>query len=92
MNRANTLRAYFSEMSEFVPALPNLTFNRNLRLHCGDVTIELLFLRRGYTTGDAVVFVPEDRVVVRGDLVHGLDPSSDRRISGRVAYNGGKDG
>jgi hypothetical protein len=47
LNRGNTFRAYFSEMSGFVPALPNLTFNRNLRLHCGDVTIELLFLGRG---------------------------------------------
>ncbi len=74
LNRANTLRAYFSDMSRFIPALPNLTFNRNLRLHCGDVTIEILFLGRGHTAGDAVVFVPEDRVVVTGDLVHGLDP------------------
>jgi glyoxylase-like metal-dependent hydrolase (beta-lactamase superfamily II) len=74
LNRANALRTYFSEMSGFVPVLPNLTFNYDLRLHCGDVTIELLFLGRGHTAGDVVVFVPEDRVVVTGDLVHGLDP------------------
>ena len=42
-------------------------------MHFGDVTIELLFLGRRHTTGDAVVFVPEDRVVVTGDWVHGLD-------------------
>jgi cyclase len=74
LSRTNTLRIYFSEMSGFVPALPNLTFDRNLRLNCGDVTIDLFFLGRGHTAGDAVVFVPEDRVVVTGDLVHGLDP------------------
>ena len=85
------LRAYFSEMSGFVPALPNLTFNRNLRLHYGDVTIELLFLptrahgRRccGIRSGGPG----------RG---HGRPgsrsrPSSDRGISGRMAYNGVKD-
>jgi cyclase len=74
LSRANTLRSYFSEMSGFVPALPNITFNRNLSLHCGDVEVEILFPGRGHTAGDAVVFIPEDRVVVTGDLVHGLDP------------------
>ena len=43
-------------------------------MHCNDVTIEPLFLGRGHTAGDAVVFVPGGRVVVTGELVHGLDP------------------
>jgi cyclase len=73
-NRLEGLRSYFSEMSRFAPALPNITFDRELRLHCGDVTVEVRYLGRGHTAGDAVVFIPEDRVIVTGDLVHGLEP------------------
>ena len=73
-SRLDGLRSYFSEMSEFAPTLPNITFDRELRLHCGDTTVEVRYLGHGHTAGDAVVFVPEDRVIVTGDLVHGLEP------------------
>ena len=72
--RLEGLRSYFSDMSRFAPPLPNITFDRELGLHCGDATVEVRYLGRGHTAGDAVVHVPEDRVVVTGDLVHGLDP------------------
>ena len=39
-----------------------------------DLTVEARYLGRGHTAGDAVVFIPEDRVIVTGDLVHGLEP------------------
>jgi cyclase len=73
-SRLEGLRSYFSEMSGFAPVLPNITFDRELRLHCGDVTVEVRYLGRGHTAGDAVVLIPEDRVIVTGDLVHGLEP------------------
>ena len=73
-SRLEGLRSYFSDMSRFAPALPNITFDRELRLHCGDVTVEVRYLGRGHTAGDAVVFIPEDRIIVTGDLVHGLEP------------------
>jgi glyoxylase-like metal-dependent hydrolase (beta-lactamase superfamily II) len=73
-SRLEGLYSYFSDMSRFAPVLPNITFDRELRLHCGDVTVEVRHLGRGHTAGDAVVFIPEDRVVVTGDLAHGLDP------------------
>jgi cyclase len=72
--RVESLRSYFSEMSRFAPTLPNITFDHDLTLHCGDVTVEVHYLGRGHTAGDAVVFIPEDRVVATGDLVHGLEP------------------
>jgi cyclase len=73
-SRLDGLRSYFSEMSTFAPALPNITFDRKLVLHCDDVTVEVRYLGRGHTAGDAVVFIPEDRVIATGDLVHGLEP------------------
>ena len=68
------LRTYFLEMSAFAPALPDITFDKSVTLHCGDITIEVRYLGRGHTAGDAVAFVPDDRVVCTGDLVHGLEP------------------
>jgi glyoxylase-like metal-dependent hydrolase (beta-lactamase superfamily II) len=73
-SRLEGLRLYFSEMSAFTPALPNITFDRNMVLHCGDVVVEVRHFGRGHTAGDAVVLVPEDHVVVTGDLVQGLEP------------------
>ena len=73
-SRLEGLRSYFSEMSGFAPALPNITFDRELRLHCGDVTVEVRHPGRGHTAGDVVVFIPEDRVLVTGDLAHGFEP------------------
>jgi glyoxylase-like metal-dependent hydrolase (beta-lactamase superfamily II) len=72
--RLKDLRSYFAEMSRFAPALPNITFARNAVLHCDDVTVEVRYFGRGHTAGDAVVFIPEDRVIATGDLAHGLDP------------------
>jgi len=68
------LRLYFADMSKFAPTLPNITFAHDLKLECGDVTVEVRHLGYGHTAGDAVVLIPEDRVVVTGDLVHGLEP------------------
>jgi len=72
--RLDSLRSYFSEMSTFAPALPNITFDRDLVLHCDDVTVEVRYLGQGHTAGDAVVFIPGDRVIATGDLAHGLEP------------------
>src|ERR1700730_12808563 len=42
-SRLESLRSYFSEMSAFAPALPNITFDQNMVLHCGDVVIEVRY-------------------------------------------------
>jgi len=73
-SRLEELSSYFSAMSAFAPALPNITFDGHMVLHCGDVVVEVRHFGRGHTAGDAVVVVPEDRVVVTGDLVQGLEP------------------
>jgi cyclase len=64
-----------SAIGRKVPALPNITFDNSLVLHCDNVNVEVRYLGRGHTAGDAVVFIPEDRVIATGDLVHGLEPS-----------------
>lgn len=39
-----------------------------MTLYCGGREIRLLFLGRGHTAGDVVVYLPEERVLITGDL------------------------
>lgn len=48
---------------------PNLTFTDTLTLHLGNRDAQLLFLGRGNTAGDAVVYIPDAKVLATGDLV-----------------------
>lgn len=49
--------------------LPDLTIERGLTLHRDERQIQILFLGRGHTRGDLVVYLPRERIVVTGDLL-----------------------
>jgi glyoxylase-like metal-dependent hydrolase (beta-lactamase superfamily II) len=49
--------------------LPNETFAGELSLTVGDKKVELIELGPAHTRGDAVVWVPDDRVLFTGDLL-----------------------
>ena len=57
--------------AETIPGLtrPRLTFDDELVLEVGGRRVELRFLGRGHTSGDLVVWLPEERVCFAGDLV-----------------------
>ena len=57
---------------ESVPAgmtWPTLTFTGKMTLWLGKLEVQLLQLGRGHTKGDTVVWLPQDRVLLSGDLV-----------------------
>jgi glyoxylase-like metal-dependent hydrolase (beta-lactamase superfamily II) len=56
---------------ESVPGLtlPTLTFDRALALQLGARELQVRWLGRGHTEGDAVVWLPQERVLFAGDLV-----------------------
>jgi cyclase len=66
--------SYLAELKGFELTLPDLTFDRSLILHRKGRDIYLLFLGRGHTSGDVVVFLPKEKVVATGDLLHGWLP------------------
>jgi glyoxylase-like metal-dependent hydrolase (beta-lactamase superfamily II) len=68
------LEAYQKEMTPPRVALPTVTFDRRLVIHRGGREIHLLFLGRAHTAGDVVAYIPSERVVATGDLMHGLLP------------------
>jgi glyoxylase-like metal-dependent hydrolase (beta-lactamase superfamily II) len=48
---------------------PDAAFDRELDLDLGGREVRLLHLGRGNTAGDAVVFLPKEKILVAGDLV-----------------------
>ncbi len=51
------------------PVAPNVTYSDKMVIHSGSREIQILFLGRGHTGGDTVVFLPKERLVVSGDLM-----------------------
>jgi len=62
-------QAALADLENIRPTPPNVTYTSKLVLHKGQREIQLLFLGRGHTAGDTVVFLPEERIVCTGDLM-----------------------
>jgi glyoxylase-like metal-dependent hydrolase (beta-lactamase superfamily II) len=67
-------KEYLAEIRGMQLKLPDVTFDRSLILHRPDLDIALLFLGRGHTSGDVVAYLPKQKVVATGDLLHGWMP------------------
>jgi len=48
---------------------PDLAFDRELDVDLGNRQVQLKFLGRGNTAGDAVAYLPKEKILVAGDLV-----------------------
>jgi cyclase len=65
--------------------LPNLTFTETMTIFSGGKRFELLYFGPAHTDGDAVVYLPEDKVAFIGDLLFlGRDPLIHRHKNGSV--------
>jgi len=65
--------------------LPNLTFTETMTVFSGGKRFELLHFGPAHTDGDAVVYLPEDKVAFIGDLLFlGRDPLIHRHKNGSV--------
>jgi len=48
---------------------PDLTFDHELNLNLGNREVQIKFLGRANTAGDAVVFLPKEKIVIVGDVL-----------------------
>ncbi|HLK84284.1 MAG TPA: MBL fold metallo-hydrolase [Xanthobacteraceae bacterium] len=55
--------------SEIKVTPPNVHYSKKIVLHRGSREIDLMFLGRGHTGGDTVVYLPKERIVCTGDLM-----------------------
>jgi len=63
------LEAFLPELKKSDHALPTVTFDSRMSVYLGKREVQLMFLGRGNTAGDAVIYVPDSRVLITGDLV-----------------------
>jgi cyclase len=62
-------RGFVSELEQAEAVRPSVLFRDDLSLMLGEREVQLKFLGRGNTGGDAVVFVPDSKVLITGDLL-----------------------
>jgi cyclase len=77
-NELASAEALREQLKEIKPTPPNVTYTSKMVLHKGAREIQLLFLGRGHTGGDTLVYLPQERILCTGDLDEGT----------RVAYMG----
>ena len=63
------VQAEIEQFKEITPVPPTMTYATKMTLHRGQREIQFLFLGRGHTQGDTVVFLPKERIVCTGDLM-----------------------
>ena len=64
--------AYLEQVKETKVTPPNLTFDQTMTLVRGGREIRLLYLGRGHTDTDVVVYLPKERIVCTGDLMESV--------------------
>jgi cyclase len=59
---------------EFYPFTPSITFKENMNVWLGKDKVELYYFGVGHTTGDCVVYFPEEKVAFIGDQYFNTRP------------------
>jgi len=54
---------------ELLPFVPSVTFTEKMELYLGAKKVELWYFGVGHTTGDIVVYFPEEKTAFIGDLI-----------------------
>jgi cyclase len=67
-NLTHIRQPYYEDTPGTPIGLPNVTFSDGLSVHLGGRDIRTRYFGRGHTSGDAVIYFPDLRVVHTGDL------------------------
>ncbi len=62
-------QADWEEFKTLKPTPPNVTYSSKMTIYQGQREIQLLFLGRGHTPGDTIVYLPKERIVCSGDMM-----------------------
>ncbi len=57
------------EWGDVTPVAPNVVFDNTMTLYAGDLELQLIYVSPAHTTTDAVVWIPERRVLIAGDII-----------------------
>lgn len=65
-------QGYLDAVKEIKVTPPNNTFDHRMTLYRGNREIHILYLGRGHTDTDVVVYLPRERTVATGDLMESI--------------------
>jgi cyclase len=58
-----------AEFKNIKDRMPNLTFDNELNIDLGNREVQIRHFGRGNTAGDAIVYLPKEKILVAGDLL-----------------------
>ena len=64
-----TAQRNFDDLKEIKITPPNVTYKDKKVIDLGGREVDLLFLGRGHTNGDTVVYLPKEKIACTGDLM-----------------------
>ena len=69
--QAEALDAYGRELATITLVAPRVAFSERAVVDLGNREVQLVYVGRGHTAGDALVFLPRERVLCSGDFFNG---------------------
>jgi glyoxylase-like metal-dependent hydrolase (beta-lactamase superfamily II) len=63
------LEPVYSEFKTITDRAPTLTFSDELQVNLGNREVQIKYLGRGNTAGDAIVYLPQEKILMTGDLM-----------------------
>src|SRR4029453_19555681 len=70
-DRLKVQEAYQEQLKETVPTPPNVTFDDHMTVFRSDREIRLLYLGRGHSDTDVIVYLPKEKIVAKGAFFQG---------------------
>ncbi|MHA7966547.1 MBL fold metallo-hydrolase [Paenibacillus sp. CAU 1782] len=64
-----TDREFTKILPDLVLSLPTMTFEQQMTIHGSNCSIQLITYGGGHSQSDAIVYIPEDKILLIGDLV-----------------------
>src|SRR5688500_3139535 len=69
-NRLGQTEGYLTELQQMPATLPNVTLDRSMILHGKTREVRILWLGKAHTDGDVFVYLPRERFIATGDVLH----------------------
>jgi glyoxylase-like metal-dependent hydrolase (beta-lactamase superfamily II) len=69
--RLKVQEAYQEQLKETTPTPPAVTFDDHMTIFRGEREIRLLYLGRGHSDTDVIVYLPKEKIVATGDFFEG---------------------
>ena len=57
------------EWGDVTPVAPNVVFDETMTLYAGDLELQLIYVSPAHTNTDAVVWIPERKLLIAGDII-----------------------